>query len=82
MKVTERIERFFTLDEEEKETLRKASDILCVIGEAMENFGEISLSYLKITEPVKKTWDYNEGDFYNLSDLLVALSEKEEINIE
>lgn len=82
MKVTERIERFFTLDEEEKEILRKASDILGEIGEAVESFGKIFLIYTKFTEPSKKTHRYDEGNLYDFADLLAALSEETQVNIE
>lgn len=82
MRITEKIERFFDLDEEEKETLRKASDILSEMGEAIENFGEISLCYAKFTEPVKQTWTYDEGELFDFADFLSTLSNEERIDIE
>ena len=82
MRMTEKIERFFDLDEEEKETLRKASDILNEMGEAIENFGEISLCYAKFTEPIKQTWTYDEGELFDFADFLTTLSNEERIDIE
>ena len=82
MRMTEKIERFFDLDEEEKETLRKASDILNEMGEAIENLGEISLCYEKFTEPVNQTWTYDEGELFDFADFLTTLSNEERIDIE
>ena len=82
MRVTEKIERFFNLSEEEKEVLRKVSDILCDMGGTLEGFEEISLYYAKFTEPVKRTWTYDEGKLYDFADFLAALSNEEKIKIE
>ena len=40
MRMTEKIERFFNLDEKEKEILEKASDILSNMGRAIEGLGK------------------------------------------
>lgn len=82
MIMTEKIERFFDLDEEEKETLRKASDILSEMGETIENLGKISLYYAKFTEPIKQIWTYDEGDLFDFADFLSTLSNEERIDIE
>ena len=82
MRMTEKIERFFNLDEEEKEILRKASKILLDMGEAIVDFGEISLCYAKFTEPVKQTWSYDEGELFDFANFLSTLSNEERIDIE
>ena len=82
MRMTEKIERFFNLDEEEKETLRKAGKILLDMGEAIGDFEEISLYYAKFTKPVEQTWTYNEGELFDFADFLFTLSSEERINIE
>lgn len=82
MRMTEKIERFFNLDEEEKETLRKAGEILLDMGEAIGDFEEISLCYAKFTKPVKQTWTYNEGELFDFAGFLTTLSNEERIDIE
>lgn len=82
MKQIERVERFLILEEEEKEILRKASDILSGIGLAVENVGEIFLTYKKFTEPVEKTHSYDEGNLYDFADLLTALAGETKVDIE
>lgn len=82
MRMTEKIERFFNLDEEEKETLRKASYILCDMAENVDGLGKISLTYENFTEPFAKTRSYDEGNLYDFSYLLAVLSKAETIKIE
>lgn len=81
MRMTEKIERFFNLDEEEKKILEKASDILSNMGRAIEGLGEISLCYSKFSEPIKQTWTYDEGELFDFADLLFTLSDEERIDI-
>jgi hypothetical protein len=82
MRMIEKIERFFLLDEEERTILKKAGSILYDMGEAIDSSGRVSLFYAKFTEPIEKIRNYDEGNFYDLSDLLTVLSKKERIDIE
>lgn len=82
MRMTEKIERFFNLDEEEKKILEKASDILSNMGKAIEGLGEISLCYAMFSEPIRQTWTYDEGDLFDFADFLFTLSDEEKIDIE
>lgn len=82
MRMTEKIERFFNLDEEEKKILEKASDILSGIGKAIEGLGEISLCYAKFSEPIRQTWTYDEEELFDFADFLFTLSDEERIDIE
>lgn len=82
MRMTEKIERFFNLDEEEKKILEKASDILSNMGKAIEGLGEISLYYAKFSEPIRQTWTYDEGKLFDFADFLFTLSDEERIDIE
>ena len=81
MRMIEKIERFFELNEEDKVILKKAGSLLYDMGEAIENFGKLSLFYAKFTEPIEKIRDYDEGDLYDLADFLTVLSKKERIDI-
>lgn len=76
MRMIEKIERFFLLDEEERTILKKAGSILYDMGEAIDSSGRVSLFYAKFTEPIEKIRNYDEGNFYDLSDLLTVLSKK------
>lgn len=82
MRMTEKIERFFNLDEEEKEILKKASYILCDMAENVDGLGKISLTYENFTEPFAKTRSYDEGNLYDFSYLLAVLSKAETIEID
>lgn len=81
MRMIEKIERFFDLDEEDKTILKKAGSLLYDMGEAIEHLGKLSLFYAKFTEPIEKIREYDEGDLYDLADFLTVLSKKERIDI-
>ena len=70
MRMTEKIERFFNLNEEEKETLRKAGSIL------------LNMGYVMFTEPIKQTWVYDEEELLNFANFLLTLSSEKKIDIE
>lgn len=82
MRMTEKIERFITFNEEEKEILKKACDIFCDLAETVDGLGEISLTYENFTEPFAKTRNYDEGNLYDFSRLLAVLFQRERIDIE
>lgn len=68
MRMTEKIERFFNLDKEEKEILRKAGKIL------------LNMGYTMFTEPIKPTCAYDEEELFNFANFLITLSNEERIN--
>ena len=70
MRKTEKIERFFNLNEEEKETLRKAGKILFNMG------------YTMFTEPIKQTWTYDAEELFNFANFLLTLSSEKRNDIE